>query len=148
MTTRTAGELHVTAGTDRAAVTGEDHVVKLIARTPVFVSLDATLREAAELLTEESIGAVLVHAPHGPAGLLSERDIVAALAEGADPDRDRARDFMTPDIASVSSSATILEARERMLENEIRHLVVVKGETTIGLVSMRDVLAALSTGSP
>jgi CBS domain-containing protein len=141
-------ELRLTDGTDRAAITGHDHVVKLIARTPVFVSLDATLREAAEILTEESIGALLVHAPHGPAGLLSERDIVAALAEGADPDRDRARDFMTPDIASVLPTATILEAQERMLENEIRHLVVIKGGTTIGVLSMRDVLAALPAGSP
>jgi hypothetical protein len=37
-------------------------------------------------------------------------------------------------------------ARRRMLENEIRHLAVAKGETTIGLVSMRDVLATLSDG--
>ena len=123
-------------------------MVKLIARTPVFVSLDATLREAAETLTEESIGALLVHGPHGPAGLLSERDIVAALAQGADPDRDRTRNFMTPDIASVPPTATILAARDRMLENEIRHLVVTKGETTIGLISMRDVLAALPARLP
>jgi CBS domain-containing protein len=75
--------------------------------------------------------------------VLSERDIVAALAEGADPDRDRARDFMTPDIASVAPTATILEARERMVENVIRHLLVSKGETTMGLVSMRDILATV-----
>ena len=55
---------------------------------------------------------------------------------------------MTPDIASVPPTATILEARDRMLENEIRHLVVTKGETTIGLISMRDVLAALPARLP
>ncbi|HEV8627028.1 MAG TPA: CBS domain-containing protein [Acidimicrobiia bacterium] len=143
MKTQAVTELRSNDGTDRTAITEHDHVVKLIARTPVVVSLDATLREAAEILTEESIGALLVRAPHGPAGVLSERDIVAALAEGADPDRDRARDFMTPDIASVAPTATILEARERMVENEIRHLLVSKGETTMGLVSMRDILATV-----
>lgn len=50
---------------------------------------------------------------------------------------------MTPDIASLPATATVLDARERMLENEIRHLVVRRGETTIGLVSMRDILASL-----
>ena len=141
MKTQAVTELRSNDGTDRANITEHDHVIKLIARTPLFVSLDATLREAAAILTEESIGALLVRAPHGPAGVLSERDIVAALAEGADPDRDRARDFMTPDIASVPPTATILEARDRMVENEIRHLLVSKDETTIGLVSMRDILA-------
>ena len=49
---------------------------------------------------------------------------------------------MTPDVASVDPSATIRQARECMLENQIRHLAVVKGEKTIGLISIRDVLAA------
>jgi CBS domain-containing protein len=138
---QTATELRST-GSDRVGLTDQDHVIKLIARTPVFVSLDATLREAAGILTEESIGALLVHGPRGPAGLLSERDIVAALAEGSHPDRDRVRDFMTPDVASVAPSATIQEARDCMLDNEIRHLAVVNGEKTIGLISIRDVLAA------
>ena len=139
---RTATELRSTEGSDRVTLTEEDHVIKLISRSPVFVWLDATLREAAGILTAESIGALLVHGPHGPAGVLSERDIVAALAEGAHADRDRVRDFMTPDIASVAPSASILEARQCMLENEIRHVAVVEHGKTIGLISMRDVLAA------
>jgi CBS domain-containing protein len=144
MAQETVTELHAIDGTERSSIGGQDPVVKLIARTPVFVALDATLREVARILAEESIGAVLVRGPLGPAGLLSERDIVAALAEGADPDHDRARDFMTPELASVPATATIVDARERMLEHEIRHLGVAKGDTTIGLISMRDVLAALS----
>jgi CBS domain-containing protein len=123
---------------------GDEAVVTLIARTPVYVSLDATLREAARILAEESIGALLVHGPHGPAGLLSERDIAAALAEGSDADRDRVRDYMTPDLASVTADATIGHAMDRMLANEIRHLVVTRGAATIGLISIRDVAAMLS----
>ena len=136
-------ELDIRNGDRRVAITADDAVVKLVARTPVFISLDATLRDAAQVLAEESIGALLVHGPHGPVGVLSERDIVAALAEGAHPDRERVRDYMTPDVASVSAAATIADARDCMLANEIRHLVVVKGETTLGLISIRDILAAL-----
>ncbi len=136
-------ELDITNGERSVSTTGQDPVVKVIARTPVFVSLDATLRDAARILAEESIGALLVHAPHRPAGVLSERDIVAALAEGAEPDRERVRDYMTPDLASVSAATTIADARDCMLANEVRHLMVVKGETTLGLISIRDILAAL-----
>lgn len=139
-------ERSVPDGDGPGATTGQHPVMKLIARTPVFVALDATLREAARLLTEESIGALLVYSPHGPAGVLSERDIVAALAEGADPGRDLVRDYMTPDIESVPATATIAEAEQHMLANEIRHLVVTQDGKTLGLISMRDVLAAMPAG--
>jgi CBS domain-containing protein len=139
----TVSEPIVSDGDRSAAITGHDPVMKLIARTPVFVALDATLRDAARILTEESIGALLVHGAHGPAGVLSERDIVAALAEGAEPGRDRVRDYMTPDLESVPATATIAEAEECMLANEIRHLVVTKDGKTLGLISIRDVLAAV-----
>jgi CBS domain-containing protein len=128
-----------------AGIAPGDPVLKLVARTPVYVGLDTSLRNAAQVMAEEFIGAVLVRGPHGPAGILSERDIVTGLAEGADPDTDRARDLMTPDLASVLASETILDAGHRMLGNEIRHLLVTTaGGSTVGLVSVRDVLAVLS----
>lgn len=122
-----------------------DPVLRVVARTPVYVDLDTTLRTAARVMAEESIGAVLVRGPCGPVGILSERDIVTGLSEGADPDVDRARDLMTPDLASVLASESILDASHRMLGNEIRHLVVTTvGGSTVGLVSIRDLLAVLS----
>jgi CBS domain-containing protein len=65
-------------------------------RQPVHVLLDTTLRACARVMAEESIGAVLVRGPYAPAGVLSERDVVTALAEGAHSDRDRARDLYSP----------------------------------------------------
>ncbi len=118
-------------------------VLGLLPRSPVQVDLDATLREVAAVLTEESIGAALVRGPYGPAGIVSERDIVWALSEGADPDVERARDVMTADLAAVSSSDTVHSAAELLLAHEIRHLPVTAGQTTVGVLSMRDVLAAV-----
>jgi CBS domain-containing protein len=121
-----------------------DPILRLVARTPVYVFLDDTLRTLAETMAEESIGIVLIRGPHGPAGIVSERDVVLALAAGSDPDRDRARDVMTPDLASVSSAETVLAVANVMLANEIRHLVVTSPSATIGVVSIRDVLAVLA----
>lgn len=146
MNTPTVSERHAAGDDGLVPPTGHDSVVTLIARTPVYVSPDATLRDAARILAEESIGVLLVPGPGGPAGLLSERDIVTALAEGAQPDRDRVRDYMTPDLASVPATATIAEAEDRMLANEIRHLVVTKGPSTIGVLSIRDIMATVSAG--
>lgn len=131
---------------DRVQITPYDRVGKLIARTPVYVHLDATLAAVSVVLAEESIGAALVRGPHGPVGIVSERDVVLALAEGADPDRERVRDVMTADLAAVDGATSILSAADTMLANEIRHLAVTIGESTIGLVSMRDVMAVLADG--
>jgi signal-transduction protein with cAMP-binding, CBS, and nucleotidyltransferase domain len=128
----------------RVEIVPLDPVLRLVARTPVYVPLDAPLRTVAATMADESIGVVLVRGPYGPAGIVSERDIVLALAEDGDPDQERARDVMTPDLASIGSGETILMAAHVMLANEIRHLVVTSGSATVGLVSMRDVLAVLA----
>lgn len=121
-----------------------DPILRLVARTPVYVFLDDTLRTLAETMAEESIGVVLVRDPQGPVGIVSERDLVLALAAGSEPDVDRARDVMTPDLASVSSTESVLAVANVMLAHEIRHLVVTSRSATIGVVSIRDVLAVLA----
>ena len=123
---------------------GSEPILRLLHRRPVQVQLDTTLRACARVMAEESIGAVLVRGPHGPAGVLTERDVVAALAEGADADEDRARDFMTAEIDGVPEMTTIAEAGRRMLRNEIRHLAVTRDGQTVGVISSRDVLAVLA----
>lgn len=123
---------------------GSDPIMRLAHRQPVEVELDTTLRDCARVMANESIGAVLVHGPHGPAGVLTERDIVAALAEGAHADRDRARDFMTADIDGVPETTSITEAAREMLRNEIRHLAMTRDGRTVGVLSIRDLLAVMA----
>jgi len=125
-------------------LTPGDHVGRLVARSPVYVLLDSTLPEIASVMAEESIGVVLVRAPHGPAGIVSERDLALAIAADEEPHLTRARDVMTPDLACISAEESILSAANLMLANEIRHLVVTSGPVTLGLVSMRDVVGVLA----
>lgn len=128
-----------------STLTAADPVMRLVHRTPVWVHLDTTLRACAQIMADESIGAVLVKGPHDPTGVLSERDIIAAVASGAGVDTHLARDFMTADVDSVDELATIGDAVAEMLRNEIRHLAVRRGDHTVGLISMRDLLAVLAT---
>ena len=113
----------------------------LTSRPAVFVAPDETLRSISVTLAHELIGAVVVRGPHGVAGIVSERDIVRALSEGADPDSERALDVMTEDVLTVRASATVLDVARAMLDNEIRHVVVVDEHERVHIVSARDVLA-------
>lgn len=127
---------------------GAGHVLGLVARTAVYVALDTPAREIAQTMADESIGVTLVRGPHSPVGIVSERDVALAVADGADLDRERARDLMTPDLATIDADAPVVLAANRMLANEIRHLVVTSGTTTVGVVSVRDVLGVLADQVP
>ena len=121
----------------------------LVARPLVNVDAQATLREVAATLADDYIGVALVGGdyPMGggrPAqGIVSERDIVRALAEGADPDGERAWEVMTLDLATASADDDLMDAAEAMLDHEIRHVPIVKDGAIIGVVSERDVMRTL-----
>jgi CBS domain-containing protein len=111
-------------------------------RPVVFVDEDATLREAAELLDRETIGVAIVRGT-GSTALVSERDIVRALAEGANPDRERVGNIATLDVEVIESTEPIETAIRKMHDNEIRHLPVLRGDRIVGVVSVRDLLTAV-----
>ena len=118
-------------------------------RIVVTIDEEATLGDAVELMHENGIGALLVtRVEEGVAkasGLLTERDIIAALALGADPGRAKVKYYMTPwkDVITVDPNTSILEALKIMVEKGIRHLVVTSEERVLGILSMRDICAAL-----
>lgn len=125
----------------------ETAVGTVVHRPAVQVHADDTLRHVATTLTEESIGAAVVRNPHpGLAwcGIVSERDVVEAVAGGLHPDHTRAVDVMTADVAFARSDEPLLEVTMRMLANEIRHLPIVEDEVVVGMISARDALQALA----
>jgi CBS domain-containing protein len=103
-----------------------------------------TLRDVAARLTDDVIGAVLVGRADQVVGVVSERDLTRAMSEGADVEDARARDVMTDQVVMVPATTTAAEAARRMLDDEIRHLAVTDEDGhVVGMVSMREVLAAL-----
>jgi CBS domain-containing protein len=125
----------------------EDEAVEVISTRPVvLIDSQSTLRRAAQLLTEESIGVAIVRGFHGPA-VVSERDIVVALAEGADPDRDHVDSIMNLDVAYASPHDTIRSVADLMLNNEVRHIPIVHDGAVIRVVSEREVLKTLLADS-
>jgi signal-transduction protein with cAMP-binding, CBS, and nucleotidyltransferase domain len=125
-----------------------DDPIRTVSHRPaVQVHKDDSLRSVAETLTEESIGAAVVKGTHPPC-IVSERDLVAALAEGLNPDRADAADVMTADVAYAAPSEAVVAVGLRMLANEIRHLPLVEDDVVVGMVSARDVLAVLVGNTP
>jgi CBS domain-containing protein len=105
---------------------------------------EATLRGVAVVLTEEVVALLAGSGPEGMLGVISERDIAAALADGADPDEVWASDVMTDQPLCVDQDDSVLFAANRMIDAGVRHLPILASGEVIGMVSIRDVLNPLT----
>ncbi len=127
------------AGSVAAQVLPSDPV-RMIMRSPVATAdCGVTLREAAEQLASDEIGALLVIG-EGTLGILSERDVICAVAVGGDLDDIQAGDALNPEVVWGDPQMPIHLAGLLMLDSGIRHLPIGDGRLAVGMVSMRDVL--------
>ena len=98
----------------------------------------ATIAEVARMLRDDGISSVVVLDDGRLSGIITERDVVAVVAEGKDPNTTPVRDGMTTDLDTVEPRADVLEAAARMARRRIRHLPVVSDGKVVGMVSIRD----------
>ena len=125
----------------------DDELRAVVQRGTVTLSPAATLRDAAVVMEREEVGAVVVVVDGRVAGVLSERDVVGAVANGEDVDDVRAEDVMAVDVVTATVGDTVAQAAEAMLAGNIRHFPVVDGDAVAGVVSIRDVLQAFRAGA-
>jgi CBS domain-containing protein len=116
----------------------------LVADAPVSVDEKMSLRSLAGTLSELAMGCALVRRGDDWVGIISERDVLAALAADADPDAVWAADVMTEEIVTADADETVLDAARRMTESDVRHLMVVDDGDVVGMVSMRDLFGRLT----
>ena len=111
-------------------------------RDVLAIAPEATLFEAARVLTLNRIGALIVRDPRGAlGGILSERDIVRAVAEeGASALALTVAERMTKDVATCEENDTIAEIMETMTRCRFRHMPVVEKGLVAGIVSIGDVV--------
>jgi CBS domain-containing protein len=111
-------------------------------REVVSIEPSATLASAVALLAEKGIGALLITGAGGRiAGILSERDIVRALAErGVGVLDEPVSQTMTRKVSTCSEGETISSIMERMTAGKFRHLPVVEEGQITGIISIGDVV--------
>ncbi len=115
--------------------------VDAIYRPELFtVGADDSLAEAASSMQYNEVGALPVYEGERFVGIITERDLVRAIADDIAPQETAVRDYMTPDPASITPETDVRNAAERMLQMGVRHLPVVVGDEVVGMVSVRDLL--------
>jgi CBS domain-containing protein len=121
----------------------------VMTQATVTDSTTDTLRSAAERMWREQTGSLLVLDGERLAGIITERDLLRAVALGADPATATVDDAMTTEVFTVPPDMPLLDAAREMATRWIRHLPVEDDGQLVGMVSMRDVtgiFAALAPG--
>ena len=122
-------------------------VREIMTRELVTVDPSIILTEAARAMSAARAGSALVLQDGSIIGILTERDILRALAESSKADIARVSSvsiWMTRDPLTVGPDTSVGEALDRMLSGGFRHLPVMEGDAVIGVVSMRDLAKSIA----
>ena len=109
----------------------------------IEVAPEDTLGEVAEQMNLQNVGAVAVKDSGRLIGILTERDLLKAMAARVHSSEARVRAWMTDDPVTVTGDTDVEEAARVMLESDFRHLPVLDANgRVIGIVSLRRVVRA------
>ncbi len=125
---------------------------------PRTVEVGDTLAEAARVMREADVGAVLVVDDGRVTGIITDRDIVVrAVADGRDPQSTTVRDASSADVVTLTPDQNLDEAARLMQEHDVRRMPVVQQGRPAGILSLGDLaverdpesaLADISAASP
>ena len=116
----------------------------LVGGAAEVVGAETTLSMAASAMSEREVGALAVVDRRELVGIITERDIVEALSQDADPAVATVADWMTEAPDTFSPEVSVEEAAAWLLETGYRHLPVMAGGELLGVVSIRDILWAVT----
>lgn len=115
-----------------------------VTRKVITVAPTDNLQQVIDKMALHNIGAVVVTSAGHPVGILTERDIlkrvaakqVAAAGQQVEP-------FMTPKLVTVGANDDVREVAGKMVRGNLRHVPVVENGELVGILSIKDVVAAL-----
>jgi CBS domain-containing protein len=112
----------------------------IMQREVITIDAQDSFAQAARVLHEHAISSVVVKGRDRPSGIVTERDLVALVAEGLDPAGTKVGERMSRDLVTVQPKTDIAEAAKVMAEHGIRHLPVVDRGKLAGIISIRDLM--------
>jgi CBS domain-containing protein len=123
--------------------TPDDPVERIMSSPVATAEAHDSLRMVAVSLADAAVGALVVMDDDTPLGMISERDIVHAVADGIDPDQVEAVNMVGATTVWAQPTDSIREVAAMMREAEVRHIPVRVQDDVVGVVSIRDVVQVL-----
>ena len=118
----------------------------LVGGSATVIGREATVAEAAEALIADGVGSLAVVEGRTLVGIITERDVVRCVSEGADPEDEAVADWMSEAPDTFGPDVEVREAAAWLLEMGYRHMPVMQDGELLGIVSIRDILWAIISG--
>jgi CBS domain-containing protein len=116
-------------------------VVEIMSATPVTISADATVSEAATIMRDREVGSLVVLEDSRPIGIVTERDVVTKVAAAnRSSETTIVRDIMTSPLVAVHPHQEVAEAAKVMAARKIRRLPVIKEGKLVGMLTENDII--------
>lgn len=119
-------------------------VSEIMTEAAVTDQSDDSLDEAARKMWQEQTGSLLVMEGEELVGIITERDVLRAVASGMDLRETRLSEVMTKDVVSIDPGVSLREAAGIMADKWIRHLPVLDRGNVVGVLSQRDLAGVLA----
>ena len=110
----------------------------------VTVDPKSSLRRASKVMSDRGVGCAIAVEHEKVCGIITERDILHAVAGERNVDDTRVEDAMTRDVVSGAPGWDIVRAVRTMTEGGFRHLLVTEMEDPVGIVSLRDLMDSMA----
>lgn len=104
----------------------------------------SSLRRAAKIMSDRSVGCAIAIEKEAVAGIITERDLLHAIAGEQNIDETTVADVMTREVVSGESGWDLLRAVKTMIDGGFRHLLVMDMDEPIGIVSLRDLMDSMA----
>ncbi len=116
----------------------------LTTRAVLTIEEDDSLRDAAVSMVERGVGSAVVVAGGKPVGIVTDRDVMRAYAQGGDGSKRKVTDYLSRRLLSAPPTMSVGAAAQIMRDRGFRHLVVVDDAgALVGVFSMRDLVVGL-----
>ena len=120
-------------------------IVRQIMRTIISIDSKARVKDAARLMIEKGIGSLVANRDGLPFGIVTERDLMEKIAaEGVDPNKMTVSEVMTAPLTTIDVSASIVDAARRMVEKQVKRLVVTDQDKIVGIVTQTDLVSHMT----
>ena len=119
--------------------------VRDIMRTIVSIDSKAKAKDAARMMVEKGIGSLVANRDGLPFGIVTERDLMEKIvARAADPSKLTVGDIMTAPLATIDASSNLIDAARKMVEKQVKRLVVTEHDKIIGILSQTDLVQSMT----
>lgn len=110
-------------------------------QTLVTTRPEMSVHDSVRLMTEKSVGSVLIMVGEKLLGIFTERDLLnRVVSKGLDPKTTPLSQVMSKKVVTVDINDTLEACYDKMQQMRTRHVPIVEGEKVVGMVTMRNIL--------